>query len=234
MSEKKEISIWERNIIKKRSESSTNKRIFGEFNKIFIRGIIESEFEYSHEVYSQKFYKTRVIVRRTSGTEDFIPIVISENLLNSKMSNKPFANKWVEIAGEFRSHNITDQNDCRHLNMFLFVKEFNVYNDEKQYSNLVYLDGFICQPPVVGETLLGIKVTNLCIAVNRNFRKSDYIQCITWDDLAKYSSCFEVGDHVRIYGKVRSRKYFKKYSIESDEGEYKIAYEVSIKELKKV
>ena len=52
-----------------------------ENNNVFVSGRIEDEFEYSHETNWEKFYRTRVIVKRLSGVEDYIPIIVSDLLL---------------------------------------------------------------------------------------------------------------------------------------------------------
>ena len=95
----------ENNVITRMEEISTVEKLFGEFNKVFIRGRIEAEFEYSHEVMREKFYRTRVIVKRLSGTEDFVPIVVSDLLIGRERMKNLLKGKWVEVAGQFRSYN---------------------------------------------------------------------------------------------------------------------------------
>ena len=92
-----------------RKEKNSKKRLFGENNKAFVSGRIESELEFSHEIMWEKFYETRVRVNRFDDKEDFVPVVVSELLLREK--NK-LAGKLVEVAGQFRSHNKCGEDGC--------------------------------------------------------------------------------------------------------------------------
>ena len=50
-------------------------------NQSTFSGEIISEFEYSHEVLGEKFYKSILSVRRKSGVSDNIPFMVSERLV---------------------------------------------------------------------------------------------------------------------------------------------------------
>ena len=65
----------------------------------------------------------------------------------------------------------------------------------------------------------------MMLAVNRAFGKSDYIPCIAWGRNAQYASRFQVGDRIRLTGRLQSREYQKLM----ENGEYmtRNAYEVS-------
>ena len=150
--------------------------------------------------------------------------------------------KRVEIAGQFRSYNRKDDNsEKKHLDLFVFVTAINIYDkessviaEENKMQNIIYLDGYICKKPEYRSTPLGREISDIFIAVNRPFWRSDYIPCIAWGRLARWSAEFEVGDRIQIYGRIQSRKYFKREFGSSVEGEYKEAYEISVKKLKKV
>ena len=83
--------------------------------------------------------------------------------------------------------------------------------------------------PVYRKTPLGREIADLLLAVNRPYGKSDYIPCICWGRNARYASGFEVGEHVRILGRIQSREYVKKLS--ETETETRTAYEVSVSKL---
>ena len=239
MSEKSlSVITQDSNVIIRQEEISNNERMFSEFNKVWVSGIIEEEFEYSHEYWWEKFYKTRVKVKRLSGTEDYVPIVVS-NLLLTNILKESIKGKYIEVGGQFRSHNKMGEDGRRHLELFLFVTVINVYESEDEFeeitnANLIYLDGYICKPPVFRTTPSGKQITDLTMAVNRTYQKSDYIPCIAWGKVAQYASELEIGNRIRIYGRVQSRQYFKRFSPDSEEGEVKTAYEISIMRLMKV
>lgn len=229
----------ETNVITTKEDNSNAGNIFGKFNKIFVSGRIEEEFKYSHQILWENFYETRVIVTRNSGIEDFIPIVISEKLMPKNFLNESFIDKWVEVAGQFRSYNKEGENGKKHLKLFLFVTAINIYEDEDGIeeatdANLIYLDGYICKPPIFRKTPLGREIADLLIAVNRNYGKSDYIPCIAWGRNAKWASYLEVGSRIELYGRVQSREYFKKFSPQSEAGEWRVVYEISVMRLQEV
>ena len=99
-------------------------------------------------------------------------------------------------------------------------------------ANQIYLDGYICKPPVYRKTPLGREIADLLLAVNRPYGKSDYIPCICWGRNARYASAFQVGGHVMIWGRIQSREYIKRLS--EEESEKRVAYEVSVGKLEYV
>ena len=81
-------------------------------------------------------------------------------------------------------------------------------------------------------TPFGREICDLLIAVNRAYKKSDYIPCICWGRNARYCENLEVGDHVKIWGRIQSRQYQKKHV--NDENQIKTAYEISITKLEHI
>ena len=206
-----------------------------EFNQVWISGFIEDELEYSYESFGKKFYKTRVRVARKSGTEDFVPIVVSDVRV-ANISESKLKGKYVEICGQFRSDKRMGEDGWKHLYLYLFVTYISVCEDGKKPEgatdvNLIYLDGYICRPPTFRVTPLGREITDLMVVVHRNYPKTDFIPCIAWGEGAHYASQLEVGDRVKLVGRIQSREYFKKLSPDSEERETRIAYEVSADKL---
>ena len=239
MSDETRVARRENNVITRREENSPTEKLFSEFNKVFVSGRIEAEFDFSHEVLWEKFYRTRVRVERLSGTEDLVPIVVSDLLIGRERMKTSLEGKWVEVAGQFRSYNKLGEDGRRHLDLFLFVTAINIYDDEDELeevtnANLIYLDGYLCKPPVFRKTPLGRQITDLLIAVNRPYGKSDYIPCIAWGRVAQWASEFEVGNRVKLYGRVQSREYFKRFSKDTEAGEYRDAYEISVMRMQRV
>lgn len=229
----------ENNVIARREKNTVTEKPFTEFNKVFISGQIESDFTYSHETFWEKFYQTRVRVLRNSGTEDFIPIIISNLLLGEKNLQKSLKDKWIEVAGQFRSRNYLGTDGYRHLELFLFVNAINIYDnedelDESTNANLIYLDGYMCKPPIFRITPLGREIADLTIAVNRAYGKSDYLPCICWGRVAQWANQLNVGTRVKLYGRIQSREYFKKFTPDSNAGEYRNAYEISIMRMQEI
>lgn len=199
-----------------------------ENNQVSIVGEIVTEFRYSHEVYGEGFYMVDVSVNRLSNFADYIPLMVSERLIDT---SKSYIGQRIHVSGQFRSYNRHEEVKNR-LVLSVFVRELEFIegdDPEEVKSNEIFLDGYICKTPIYRKTPLGREIADLLIAVNRSYGKSDYIPCICWGRNARFSSGFEVGAHVQIVGRIQSREYVKKIS--EDEVEKRIAYEVSVSKI---
>lgn len=202
-------------------------------NMALLSGTLENNFVFDHEVSGRKFYKTRIKAMRKSGTYDFVPIMISNELMNS-VEKIPYVNVYVKIRGEIRSNNKRDYLGINHLELFLFVKEIEFYDKNEvnfEDVNDIDLEGYICKKPIYRKTPKGKEITELCLAVNRNYN-SAYIPCIVWGTTAEHAKNLQPGQKVILNGRIQSRQYFKKYSSDSEDGEIREAYEVSASKLK--
>lgn len=198
-----------------------------ENNRVSIVGEIVSEFRFSHEVFGEGFYVTDVAVSRLSDMSDTIPLMVSERLVDV---TKNMTGSIVEASGQFRSYNRHEGNRNR-LVLSVFVREWQIVEEnlESGKTNQIFLDGYICKSPIYRKTPLGREISDLLIAVNRPYGKSDYIPCIAWGRNARFASSFEVGKRIQIWGRVQSRDYVKK--INETDTEKHTAYEVSVSKL---
>ena len=195
-----------------------------ENNQVSLVGEIVSDFEYSHEVYGEGFYLVELSVSRLSDFVDYIPIMVSERLINVEES---YIGQQVYIGGQFRSFNRHDEKRNR-LVLTVFAREIEL-TDNEDAMNQIFLDGYICKDAIYRKTPLGREIADLLVAVNRSYGKSDYIPCICWGRNARFASGFEVGTHVQIWGRIQSREYVKK--ITETQIEQRIAYEVSVSKI---
>lgn len=198
-----------------------------ENNQVSIMGRIDAPFTFSHQVFGEGFYMTELQVKRLSDCEDRIPVMISDRLLDV---TQDYQGEYIEVHGQFRSYNRHEEKRNR-LVLSVFAREVGFVEemDDSITVNQIFLDGFICKPPVYRKTPLGREIADLLLAVNRPYGKSDYIPCICWGRNARYASAFAVGGHVLIWGRIQSREYIKKIS--EDQTEKRIAYEVSVSKL---
>ena len=201
-----------------------------ENNRVCIIGEIVSEFTFSHEVFGEGFYIANVSVNRLSDMVDVIPLMISERLIDV---TKDYRGMKIEVAGQFRSYN-RHEGTKNKLVLSIFVRELRFLEDdempeEQSKSNQIFLDGYVCKPPIYRKTPLGREIADVLIAVNRPYGKSDYIPCIAWGRNARYAASLEVGAHLLVWGRVQSREYAKKIS--ETEVEKRVAYEVSISKI---
>ena len=198
-----------------------------ENNQVSIMGKVASGFTFSHQVYGEGFYLEDILVKRLSDSEDRIPLMVSERLVDV---TQDYEGEYITVQGQFRSYNRHEEKKNR-LVLSVFVRELSFVEeaDDSIKTNQIFLDGYICKPPVYRKTPLGREIADLLMAVNRPYGKSDYIPCICWGRNARYASAFEVGGHVLIWGRIQSREYIKKLS--ENETEKRVAYEVSVSKL---
>ena len=195
-------------------------------NKVFLSGKISSGFAYSHKKFGERFYKLDLMVKRRSGYEDWVPLMVSERLMDV---TQDYEGEYNQVNGEFRSYNFHNGNRNR-LILTVFAQELKFAEEGDPIEiNEIVLDGYICRQPVYRKTPLGREIADFLLAVNRPYGKSDYIPCICWGRNARYASSFEVGKHILISGRIQSREYLKRYS-ETDR-EVRTAYEVSINKM---
>lgn len=200
-----------------------------ENNQVTIMGKVATEFSFSHEVFGEGFYMVEVEVKRLSNSEDCIPLMISERLIDV---TQDYTGEYIMVHGQFRSYNRHEEQKNR-LVLSVFVREISFMEEEPDgtKTNSIWLDGYICKEPIYRKTPLGREIADLLLAVNRPYGKSDYIPCICWGRNARYASGFEVGEHVQLLGRIQSREYVKRIS--DTETEKRVAYEVSVSKLEK-
>ena len=196
-----------------------------ENNQVSVTGKIDTGFTFSHQVFGEGFYTMEIVVKRLSDSEDHIPVMVSERLLDV---TQDYVGEYIEIHGQFRSYNRHEEKHNR-LASGERILELLEEEPENLKPNSIFLDGYICKPPVYRKTPLGREIADLLLAVNRPYGKSDYIPCICWGRNARYASAFTVGGHVLIWGRIQSREYVKKLS--ETETETRTAYEVSVSKL---
>ena len=136
--------------------------------------------------------------------------------------------------GQLRSYNhYNEEDNRRRLLLNVFVKDIRVVSDTElkedenlETTNEVELIGHICKKPIYRKTPFGREISDILLAVNRPYGKSDYLPCIAWGRNARFSENLEVGQTVRIVGRMQSRQYNKE--LKEGHVEERVAYEVSI------
>ncbi len=194
-------------------------------NRIDIAGKINSDIILSHTVFDEKFFSSTIEVKRLSSSSDIIPITLSEKIV---VENNLHKGSFIRIDGQLRSYNyylkVADLAQGRRSKLVVTVFCKNILPFEN-YVNDVMLDGYICKKPVHRSTPFGKKITDLLLAVNRNYGKSDYIPVIFWGANAVKAAELDIGERISVSGRIQSREYEKKTA--EGELERKITYEVS-------
>ncbi len=236
--------MYNKNYEKKQKEKSTIDKYyknreekildtnFLENNYITLVGKVTGEKRLSDEIYGERFYIFDLEIPRLSGNSDIIPVTISERIITDEMLTQ---GKKLLVKGQFRSYN-SYENEKNKLILTVFAKDIIEVNEEENtqnemvkkdvITNEVVLIGYICKKPIYRQTPFGREISDILLAVNRAYNKSDYIPCIAWGRNARFCQNIEVGTQVKIVGRVQSRTYEKKF--EDGTSETRIAYEVSV------
>ena len=199
---------------------------YNDNNIVELGGKVISEMEFSHEIYEEKFYRFYIETQRMSDYVDKLPVIISERLIDLDSLK---IDDIVHITGQFRSYNQPIEGKSK-LVLSIFAKEIEKVEDESILTlNDATFIGYICKKPIYRKTPLGREIADVLLAVNRSYKKSDYIPCILWGRNAKFCEKAEIGTMIRLNGRIQSRKYEKK--LEDGTTIPKVAYEVSISKL---
>lgn len=187
-------------------------------NAVEIVGVIVNEARFNNAAGSCQFYRTEIAVKRRSGTEDVLPIIIPEWLMSEVI-----VGETVYLRGSFRSFN---DKESGKVELFIFAEEIVPVNVD--HMNVIHLEGFICKKPMLRQTPQGRTICDLLIATHRTCGQSDYIPCVLWERNARLGAKLEIGQMVRLDGRIQSRIYKKRFS---DYTEDRVAYEVSVSHL---
>lgn len=185
-------------------------------NRVMISGTVVGDPKFSHEVHGKKFYWFEISSTRLSGTCDVLPCIISESLVGDICKE----NKIV-LFGEVRTWNMRENDKCR-LMVNLFVKSLSEYTGTD--INSAEIQGAFGMEPHYKVARCGKKVSEVIVAVNRNYKKTDYIPCVFWGTNAVKTSELGVGTNLAISGRLQSRKYIK---FSENGEEERTTYEVS-------
>lgn len=194
-------------------------------NKLSLTGVVMCEPIYSHTVFGEGFYETKLEVPRLSEQVDVLPITISERLIaehSIKVGDR------ISLSGQFRSYNKLEDEKSR-LMLTVFVREILEVEDFVN-PNIIEINGYICKPPIYRTTPFKREICDILLAVNRAYNKSDYIPCITWGRNARYIKNIPIGGKLSITGRIQSRTYQKLDS--AGNTITRTAYEVSVSKVK--
>ncbi len=197
-------------------------------NRIWLEGKVVDEPKFSHEMFGEGFYNFDIEVMRLSDSKDVLSVTISERI----MVGIDFSiGTEIMLEGQLRSYNkIVDGKNK--LILTVFARNVTPCTERSKNTNEIYLDGYICKQPLYRTTPFGREIADVLLAVNRAYNKSDYIPTIAWGRNSRFCKNLQVGDNIRVWGRLQSREYQKKIS--ETEKVTKVAYEVSVSKMEKV
>ena len=190
-------------------------------NKILLRGQAAGQPAPSHRNHGVDYYIVPLRVPRLSGVDDVLNLV-TDNPDPALWA----AGQWVSVQGEVRSYNNRTGQGSKLVITVLVRSAQPSALDEGE--NRLVLSGALCRKPNVRRTPLGREICDLLLAVNRPYGRADYLPCIAWGSLAAHCGGLDVGDKLRLEGRLQSRQYHK---IVDGEQVARTAFEVSVMNL---
>lgn len=191
-------------------------------NLVQLRGEAVQEPALSHENHGQRFYRFLLSVQRLSGQADILPVIATGEQLTGLM---PLTGRRLAVEGQLRSFNNKSGQGSR---LVISVLARSLAPTCQEDRNDILLRGVICKPPVLRRTPLGRCISDMMLAVNRRYGRSDYLPCIAWGQVAMITGRMAVGDTLALEGRVQSRIYTKVLGGCAQE---RTAYEVSVMHL---
>ena len=194
-------------------------------NHAALRGTVDALPAFSHENHGVAYQVFPLAVPRLSGTVDRLNVVAARPLLERRPLTP---GDRVEVQGEVRSFNNRTGPGSR-LVITLFAR--SVAPTREEPANQLTLAGVLCKPPILRRTPLGREICDLMLAVNRKYGRADYLPCIAWGALARRCGGLEVGDGLRLEGRLQSRIYQK---VVEGVVQDRTAFEISVMRLEPV
>lgn len=194
-------------------------------NSITLVGALGAAPAYSHSSHGRRFFTFPLEIRRLSGATDCLPVIASETLLARSEAQ---CAESVRITGQIRTFNRREATG-RRLLVSAYAETLEAVN--APHENRAELLGVICKPPVYRRTPLGREICDLMLAVNRPYRRADYIPCILWGRQAQDFSDAPVGTKLLLVGRLQSRSYTKQLGGTLQQ---RVAYELSVTDAQSV
>ena len=139
-----------------------------------------------------------------------------------------FEGERFTIEGQIRAFNNREPTGRR---LILCVYALSMTTTDAPMQNEAVLTGTVCKPPVYRQTPLGRQITDLCLAVPRLYRRTDYIPCILWGRTARAAAEYPIGTELTLTGRLQSRTYLKNLG---ETSETRTAYEFSVSACERV
>ncbi|MDD6161103.1 MAG: single-stranded DNA-binding protein [Oscillospiraceae bacterium] len=190
-------------------------------NRISLQGQVAGVPQLTHRNHGVDYYTVPFRVPRLSGAEDVVNLVT--NLPDERLWQP---GNWLGVEGEVRSYN-NRTGTLPRLVITVLVRAAQPCAATRGENRLV-LRGVVCKTPVRRRTPLGREICDLLLAVNRPYGRADYLPCIAWGSLAALCGGMEVGETLRLEGRLQSRTY-RKLTPEGEE--MRTAYEISVMNL---
>ncbi len=196
---------------------------FAQENIAKITGALDGELKADHVMRSETIYTGRIVVMRSSGTPDILPLSVPGRLMDGFSGEGA-----VSLRAQIRSYSMRE-GEKNHLALTLFARFIGDAAPDAPDENEIGLAGTLAKKAVFRTTPFMREIADMLVEVNRAFGRSDYIPCIAWGRDAHLAAELEPGARIRLTGRMQSREYIKRFPGGAEET--RTAYEVSCRTL---
>ena len=191
-------------------------------NGVVLCGTAQGEPAFSHENHGERFCRFPLAVRRLSGQQDCLWVLVTTGQVRTLGCLK---GRRMKVEGQLRSFNNKSGQGSK---LVISVLARTIVETLEEDRNCVHLTGALCKPPVLRRTPLGRCICDVMLAVNRRYGRADYLPYIAWGPVAVRVGQMQVGNVLALEGRLQSRQYTK---VLEDCSEVRTAFEVSIMQL---
>ena len=189
-------------------------------NKVVLIGKIARGFSFSHSVKNgERFFETVIDIKRPSGIVDSIPVLISEETMQTVDSSR---GGNVYVSGQFHSL----KKDGKTIYFVLAQEFFFLCTDIVKFNGISCM-GEIANTPTFRITPKGKEASDFTLMLRRRYNRTDYLPCIAWGKEAISVSTIPNGTMVSIMGHIQSRRYQK-------DSETQTTYEIVVTHMEEI
>lgn len=179
-----------------------------ENNYVRLTGVLVTPFAYSHINHDKEFWKATLGVKRLSGVEDLIPIVMEKKYLEDITLCEGAV---LKIRGILRTH--FKPSKYKSIELYVLGYEVTAISGEFEYENEVYLRAKMSKyaKPILRFTPFGRQIITFTLQQeNRNCKHTFNFSCIAWGSSARRIANVEAERILTIRGRFQSRVYEKR------------------------
>lgn len=220
------------------SQKVEYKSEFDDFNKVVIKGKIQTPFVFSHLIDREPYYETKVQIKSAYRKPVYIMVKAPWSMIKNKVECRNVKDLPIKVTGKLRSY-LTKRDNKKETGVYLLASTICIGEEDNEgtyidSNNFVFLEGVIVRDVYTKNTEVGKKKSDFTLAVERDgSRKKDFIPCIIFEEIFS-KNVLQRGNRVRFTGSICSRQFFKPNKEEPSIGEYKEVVEVSIVGISKV
>lgn len=201
-----------------------------ENNIVHLVGVLATPFEDSHVNHKIEFCKAQLRIKRLSGIEDVVTIVVNKKWLETR---KVDVGMTLRINGILKTHFKLVKYKC--VELYVFVNGYAVVPIDTPHENEVWLRAKMSQytKAFFRHTLSGKPIADFTVQQeNRNNKHTFNFPCIAWGSCAIWLKDVKPGTVLMLRGRLQSRTYNKKVN---DFSEISIqTHEISVNQIEEV